>query len=190
MSARRVRVVAGALAPLLLGGCDNMRHQARIHPESPPARVAGVTAARVPPAGTVPAGPAQDPAFTTGASNGAPVARLPTPVTAALLARGRERFDITCAPCHGRVGDGLGAVVQRGFPRPPSLLAPPVLGQSAGMVFDHITHGFGIMPRFGPMVPPADRWAIVAYVRALQLAAAVPVARLDSSDRARLAGAR
>lgn len=190
MSARRARMVAAALAPLLAAGCDNMRHQARINPESPPARVAGVAAARVPPAGTVPAGPAQDPALVAGVAHGAPLARLPVPVTAALLARGRERFDITCAPCHGRLGDGMGAVVQRGFPRPPSLLAPPVLGQGAGVVFDHITHGFGIMPRFGPVVPPADRWAIVAYVRALQLAAAVPAARLDSTDRARLAGAR
>ena len=90
-------------------------------------------------------------------------------LTAALLARGRERFDIYCSPCHGLDGQGDGMVVQRGFPRPPSYLEPRLLAAPAGTFYDAITKGYGVMYSYASRVEPRDRWAIVAYIRALQL---------------------
>ena len=97
-------------------------------------------------------------------------ARTPPPVTPALLARGRERFDIFCAPCHGLDGTGDGRVVQRGFPHPPSYLSGRLRDAPADHFLDVITNGFGVMYPYADRVAPADRWAIVAYIRALQLA--------------------
>ena len=96
--------------------------------------------------------------------------RTPPPVTPALLARGRERFDIFCSPCHGFDGTGDGRVVQRGFPQPPSYLSARLRDAPAAHFVDVITNGFGVMYPYADRVAPADRWAIVAYIRALQLA--------------------
>jgi mono/diheme cytochrome c family protein len=93
----------------------------------------------------------------------------PVPTTMALLTRGRERFDIDCAPCHGRSGDGQGMVVQRGFPSPPSFHTDKLRLAPDSHVYQVITQGYGVMYPYGDRVAPADRWAIVAYVRALQL---------------------
>ena len=92
----------------------------------------------------------------------------PPPVDMALLKRGQERFGIFCAPCHGYQGDGDGAVVRRGFPRPPSYYAPYLMQASADHFYDTITNGFGVMYPYGSRVAPHDRWAITAYIRALQ----------------------
>ncbi|WP_299820571.1 cytochrome c [uncultured Jannaschia sp.] len=94
----------------------------------------------------------------------------PPEVTPALLARGRERFEIFCAPCHGFDGTGDGRVVQRGFPRPPSYLSERLRAAPAAHFLSIIADGFGVMYPYGDRVEPADRWAIVAYIRALQLA--------------------
>jgi mono/diheme cytochrome c family protein len=99
----------------------------------------------------------------------------PPPVDAALLQRGRERYDIDCAPCHGLGGHGDGMIVQRGFPSPPDYDAPRLRTVSAAHIFDVITNGYGVMYPYAARVEPADRWAIVAYVRALQASAAVPI---------------
>ena len=96
-------------------------------------------------------------------------ARNPPPVTAKLLERGRERFDIYCSPCHGFGGQGDGMVVERGFPRPPSYLEPHLLAAPAKTFYDAITKGYGVMYPYATRVGPRDRWAIVAYIRALQL---------------------
>jgi mono/diheme cytochrome c family protein len=93
----------------------------------------------------------------------------PPKATPELLARGRERFDIFCAPCHGAAGYGDGVIVSRGFPHPPSFQEPRLRAASAQHVFDVITNGYGVMYPYGSRVPVADRWAIVAYVRALQM---------------------
>ncbi len=93
----------------------------------------------------------------------------PPPVTPALLKRGRERFDIYCSPCHGLDGQGDGMVVLRGFPHPPSYLEPRLLAAPAGTFYDAITKGYGVMYSYADRVEPRDRWAIVAYIRALQL---------------------
>jgi len=114
---------------------------------------------------------------------------FPVPVTEELLARGRERFDIYCTPCHGYTGDGDGMVVRRGFPRPPSYHSEQLRNMPVGQFYNVISHGFGRMPEYGTQVPPMDRWAIVAYIRALQLSQHAPLAELPVEDRARVQAA-
>jgi mono/diheme cytochrome c family protein len=93
----------------------------------------------------------------------------PPPVSRALLARGRQRYDIFCAPCHGLDGNGDGIIVKHGFPHPPSYFEPRLMAAPASTFYDAITNGYGVMYSYAARVPPRDRWAIVAYVRALQL---------------------
>lgn len=93
----------------------------------------------------------------------------PPPVTPALLQRGQQRFNIYCAVCHGRTGAGNGLVVQRGFPKPPSYFSARLLVAPSQHFYDVITDGYGAMYSYADRVTPADRWAIVAYIRALQL---------------------
>jgi mono/diheme cytochrome c family protein len=97
------------------------------------------------------------------------VTAFPFPVTEDVLNRGRERFQIYCTPCHGRIGSGEGMVVQRGFKRPPSLHSERLRQAPPGYFFDVMTNGFGAMADYSAQVPVNDRWAIVAYIRALQL---------------------
>jgi mono/diheme cytochrome c family protein len=113
---------------------------------------------------------------------------VPQPAAAdpAMLRRGQERFDIACAPCHGRAGDGDGMVVERGFPRPPSFYAKRLREAKAAKLYDVITHGHGVMYSYADRVAPSDRWAIIAYIRALQLSRQVPRAALSAQDLAAL----
>jgi hypothetical protein len=94
---------------------------------------------------------------------------LPFPVTRDVLKRGRERFDIFCTPCHGGLGNGEGMIVQRGFRRPPSFHEQRLRDIPVGHFFDVVTNGFGTMIDYSSRIPPKDRWAIAAYIRALQL---------------------
>ena len=96
-------------------------------------------------------------------------ARMPPTITDALVARGRERFGIYCSPCHGLDGYADGIVVSRGFPRPPSFHEPRLIGAPRQVLFDTISNGYGAMYSYGDRIAPQDRWAIVAYIRALQL---------------------
>lgn len=108
--------------------------------------------------------------FYTGKVGSALGEEMPFPVTRDVLDRGRERFNIYCAPCHSRVGDGNGFVPSRGFSRkPPSFHIERLKKAPVGYFFDVITNGFGIMPDYGSQIAPQDRWNIIAYVRALQL---------------------
>jgi mono/diheme cytochrome c family protein len=107
----------------------------------------------------------------------------------ALLRRGRERYDIFCSPCHSVQGDGDGIVVRRGFPHPPGYAEPVLLSAPDGHFYDVITNGYGVMFGYGDRIPPADRWAIVAYVRALQLAQHAAVASLSPVLQQQLAAA-
>ena len=112
----------------------------------------------------------EDSYFYTGKIGNNPGDVMPFPVTKEVLERGQERFDIFCAPCHSRVGDGNGFVPSRGFARkPPSYHIPRLQKAPLGYFFDVITNGFGIMPDYASQIPARDRWDIVAYVRALQL---------------------
>ncbi|MGH6889314.1 MAG: c-type cytochrome [Rhizomicrobium sp.] len=93
----------------------------------------------------------------------------PPHATPALLERGRERYGIFCSECHGYTGAGDGMVVRRGYPKPPSFETAEALGESAGQIYGAIANGKGIMFSYAAEIAPADRWAIVAYIRALQL---------------------
>jgi hypothetical protein len=112
--------------------------------------------------------------------------RIPLHVDRKALERGRERYDIFCAPCHDRLGEGLGMVVRRGYPRPPSLHQDRLRDAQPGYLFDVITRGFGRQAGLAAQIPVADRWAIVAYVRALQLSQHAPVAAVPPEERQRL----
>lgn len=105
-----------------------------------------------------------------GALEARRAAAHPPKISAALVARGRERYEIFCSPCHGFTGQGDGRVVQRGFPVPPSYLSARLRAAPSRHFFDVITNGYGVMYPYGDRVPPADRWAITAYIRALQAA--------------------
>lgn len=123
---------------------------------------------------------------TTGQADGKPVPRIPIAVDARLLAEGRKRFGIFCSHCHGPAGYGDGMVVQRGFPQPPSYHIERLQKAPDGYLFGVITHGHGRMPRFGPRIKPRERWAIVSYVRALQLSQNASPDELNEQDRRRL----
>lgn len=107
--------------------------------------------------------------FYQGLVNGQPAETFPEPVTPAMLQRGRERYDIFCSTCHDRAGTGNGMVVQRGFKRPVSFHDPRLRASPVGYFYNNITKGFGQMPSYASQIPVGDRWAIVAYIRALQL---------------------
>ncbi len=117
-------------------------------------------------------------------------AAAPTLIDQALLDRGHERFEIFCTPCHGRAANGEGMIVQRGFPHPPSFVEGKLREAKSQVFYDAITNGYGAMYSYADRVAPADRWAIIAYIRALQLSQNVNVASLPSEDRAKLEAAK
>ena len=114
----------------------------------------------------------------------------PLPITRALLARGRERFDVYCAPCHSRAGDGDGMIVRRGFPAPPSYHTARLRGAPDSHFYDVITNGYGVMYPYADQIAPEDRWAITAYIRALQLSQHAPVSQLSAAELQRLRESR
>ena len=105
------------------------------------------------------------------------------PVTMALLKRGQQRFDIYCAPCHSKIGDGRGMIVQRGFPQPPSYYLARLRDAPNQHFYDVITHGYGAMYSYADRVGAEDRWAIVAYIRALQASASAQIADVPPDKR-------
>jgi mono/diheme cytochrome c family protein len=108
--------------------------------------------------------------FTGRGPDGKFVNEFPFPVTTAVMERGQNRFNIYCAPCHDRLGNGDGKIVRRGYRHPPSYHIDRLREVPNGYIYDVISSGFGAMPDYSAQIHPADRWAIVAYVRALQLA--------------------
>ena len=124
--------------------------------------------------------------FYTGKINDKPVDRFPFPITKELLLRGQERYDIFCSPCHDRAGTGDGMIVRRGYRTPPSFHIDRLRSAPDGYFFDVVTHGFGVMPDYAAQIPTADRWAIVSYIRALQLSQNARVAELPEKERALL----
>jgi mono/diheme cytochrome c family protein len=124
-----------------------------------------------------------DEQFYTGKVNGKLVDSFPFPITKQVLERGEERFNIYCSPCHDRRGTGQGMVVRRGYRAPPSYHIDRLRNAPPGHFFDIITHGFGVMPDYAQQVPPRDRWAIVAYIRALQLSQNAKLADVPEAAR-------
>jgi mono/diheme cytochrome c family protein len=131
----------------------------------------------------------EDEKFTTGKVDGKPVVVLPVPLTRQLLDRGRERYDIFCAPCHDRTGAGLGMVVRRGLRRPNSFHIDRLRESPVGTFYDVMSNGFGAMSDYASQIEPADRWAIAAYIRALQLSQRAALADVPEEERAKLAAA-
>jgi len=161
----------GLLAVLALLGCrQDMHDQPRFKPLAESDFYPDLRSARTPVDGTVARGQLHEDSYLyTGKFGNNPGDYMPFPVTADVLARGRERFNIYCAPCHSRLGDGNGMIVQRGFRAPPSYHTERLRKAPLGYFFDVMTNGFGAMPEYATQIPPRDRWCIVAYIRALQL---------------------
>jgi len=159
------------LALVALAGCrQDMHDQPRFKPLAESDFYPDLRSARPPVEGTVARGQVhEDTYFYTGMVGDKPGDYMPFPVTREVLDRGRERFDIYCAPCHSRLGDGNGMIPQRGFQRPPSYHTDRLRKAPLGYFFYVMTTGFGAMPDYAQEIAPRDRWAIVAYIRALQL---------------------
>jgi mono/diheme cytochrome c family protein len=188
----RGRLVLAAAALAALAGCEktwrNMYDDARTKPLAASTAFADGRSARAAPAGTVERVSGVAAETSSGREGGQALARrlaaeraaaLPDPVAPTLLQRGRERFAIYCEPCHGALGDGDGRVARRGFPRPPSYHSDRLRAAPDRHFYDVIGQGYGVMYPYGDRVAPEDRWAIVAWIRALQKAA--PVAAVASS---------
>jgi mono/diheme cytochrome c family protein len=138
-------------------------------------------------AGTVPRGQLrQDVELYEGKTNGAPSTTFPFAITRADLSRGQERFNIYCAPCHGRTGEGNGMVVQRGYRQAASMHIDRLRLMPPGYFFDVMTNGFGAMPDYRAQVSVEDRWRIAAYVRALQLSRQATTADVPAAELERL----
>jgi mono/diheme cytochrome c family protein len=173
-------------AALLVGaGCrQDMHDQPKYIPMRESTFFTDIRSARPLVEGTVARGHLRDDELLyTGKVNGADAAIFPFRVDATVMARGRDRFDIFCAPCHGRTGQGDGMVVLRGYRRPPSLHQDRLRDAPAGHFFDVITNGFGAMPDYAAQVKAEDRWAMVAYVRALQLSGHATLADVPPAER-------
>ena len=171
-SAKALAVGTVWMAISVFSGCRiDMHVQPRQNPLSRSDFYSDQRSARPPVEGTVARGQLhEDSYFYTGKIGNNPGDAMPFAVTKEVLERGRERFNIFCAPCHSRLGDGKGFVPSRGFSKqPPSFHIARLKKAPLGYFYDVITEGFGIMPDYASQIPPQDRWDIVAYVRALQL---------------------
>lgn len=181
-----------AIVVLVAGCAQKMSNQPRYEPLEASEFFADDRSSRGLVPGTVARGHLQtDARFFTGKEDDKPVAHLPERALEGrsleeLLQRGEDRFNIFCAPCHDRVGTGRGMVVRRGFPQPPSYHIDRLRQAPIGHFFDIATNGFGRMPPYRSQVPTEDRWAIAAYVRALQLSQHAAVSELPEEDRREL----
>jgi mono/diheme cytochrome c family protein len=185
-----IRWAAVGLLLVLAVGCrQGMYDQAKYEPlEASPLFLNG-TSAREPVAGTVPRNflKAQTAYYTGVDENGVMVETFPWPVTRERLERGRQRFDIFCSPCHGKTGFGDGMIVRRGYKQPTSFHSDRLRSYlPPGYVLTVIDKGFGQMPSYASQVPVEDRWAIAAYIKALQLSQQARVSDLTAEERERL----
>lgn len=188
-SIRRAALAASLMATL---GChQDMYNQPRYEPLEHSSFFDDGRASRPLVAGVVEFGapPTDDVTFTGRTADGELATELPVELTAQLLKRGQQRFDIYCSVCHARSGDGTGMIVQRGYRQPPTFHSDRLRGVPIGHFFDVMTNGFGSMPAYALQVGPRDRWAIAAYIRALQLSQyaegdEIPAAVRTELDRA------
>lgn len=179
------------LAALVLVTCaacrQDMHDQPKLTAYEPSPFFADQRSARPAIEGTVAQGHLnEDELLHTGRVGGQPATMFPFAVDEALMRRGRERYDIFCTPCHGLTGDGDGMVVQRGYRRPPSFHIDRLRQAPPGHMYDVITNGFGAMPDYAAQIAVRDRWAIAAYMRALQLSQNAGAADLSPDARERL----
>lgn len=168
---RTFSAIATLLLLLPMAACrQDMQDQPKYKPLGASRFFADGREARPIPAGTIARDELNDTdSFHTGAADGVFLDSIPLKVDAKLLHRGQERFDIYCSPCHGRTGDGNGMVAQRGLKIPANLHTDRLRSVPPGYIYQVIKNGYGAMGDYGDQIPVNDRWAIVAYVRALQL---------------------
>lgn len=181
--------MAVAILTPVLGACrQDMQDQPRYKPLAASTFFADGRSARPIPAGTVARGHLNDnDSLHTGEANGDFLASIPLPLTMDLVERGRDRFDIFCSPCHGRLGDGNGMVALRGFRIPPDLASDRLREVPPGYIFQVISNGYGAMPDYADQITaPEDRWAIVAYMRALQLSRHSTLTDVPQAERVQL----
>jgi len=187
---RRSSLLIFACASLLLqAGCrQDMHDQPKYKPLSVSSFFPDGRSARPIPVGTVSRDELDetDSIHTGNAPNGAFLDTIPVPVTEALLRRGQERYDIFCTPCHDLLGTGHGMVAQRGFKIPSDLNSDRVRQLPPGYIFQVITNGYQAMPDYEDQVPVEDRWAIVAYLRALELSRHATMAEVPPQSRTQL----
>lgn len=178
-------VATALLVTFALTGCADMKDQARHEPLEQSAFFRDGRSSRPLVEGTVARGHLrEDDAFYRGIDpEGNFVARMPVEPDAAMMARGQERYEIFCAPCHAKVGNGAGMIVERGYKQAASYHTDRLRAIEDGYIYDVITNGFAQMQGYASQIPPADRWAIVAYVRALQLSRMGQVSDLDPAAR-------
>jgi cytochrome c553 len=187
---RFAAIIAMALG---LSACrQDMYNQPRYKPLARSELFADSASARPLPPHTIPRGRLnEDTIFFTGKTEDNQLAAsLPMPINRALLKRGQERFNIYCSVCHGADGSGNGMIVQRGFPAPESYHTDRLRNAPPGYFFHVISNGYGVMYPYASRVEPADRWAIVAYIRALQLSRAARLEDVPEQERAQLGGSR
>jgi len=184
----RLTVVVLGIAAGLAGCRQDMHDQPKYVPLRPSSFFEDGRSARPIPAGTVARGHLDaDIAFYTGKGpDGKYIDAFPFPITKEVLLRGQQRFNIYCTPCHDRMGTGNGMVVRRGFRHPPSYHIDRLRQAPNGYIFDVITNGFGAMQDYSAQIEPADRWAIIAYERALQLSQNATVNDVPPAERAQL----
>ena len=182
------RLLTAAVVLFVSAACrQDMHDQPKYTPYKPSTFFADERSARPAIEGTIARGHLnEDELLHTGRVGGQPAAMFPFPVDEVLMRRGRERYDIFCSPCHGLTGEGDGMVVQRGYRRPPSFHVERLRQAPPGHVFDVITNGFGAMPDYAAQIKAEDRWAIAAYVRALQLSAHATLDDVPPGERDRL----
>lgn len=180
-------LVLALLAYTSVGCRSDMQDQPRFEPFEKSSMFADGSSARTPVEGTVARGLLRsDEHFFNGTVKGKLATSLPMPLTRALLDRGQERFEIYCSPCHGSSAYGDGIVVQRGFPKPPSFHQARLRQEPLGHFFDVMSNGFGAMYSYRSRIEPKDRWAIAAYVRALQLSQNARISDVPAEKRPRL----
>ncbi|MGD8896472.1 MAG: cytochrome c [Acidobacteriota bacterium] len=183
----RVSALVALLAVAGLGCRQDMHDQPKYKPYRQSEFFTDGRAMRPFVAGTVAQGTLRDDtALFAGKSGGDFVTEIPLAVTADLLERGRSEFRVFCSPCHGRTGMGDGMIVRRGFKRPTSYHVDRLRQTPVGYFFDVITNGYGAMSDYAAQVPVEDRWAIVAYVRTLQLSQYAPAADVPADRKAEL----
>jgi mono/diheme cytochrome c family protein len=168
---------------------QDMHDQPKYIPLRPNSFFSDGRSARPIPEGTVARGHLNDDVlyFTGKGADGKPADTFPFPVTKEVIERGRERFNVYCSPCHDRTGSGFGMIVRRGFKHPPSYHTDRLRQMPNGYIYDVITNGFGAMQDYAAQVQsPRDRWAIVAYVRALQLSQQASINDVPAAERDRI----
>jgi mono/diheme cytochrome c family protein len=186
LSTRAFTLLALCLVALsLTAGCrQNMHNQNKLEPLEASSFFTDGQGSRPLPAGTVPRGALGEKiAPYTGLTLTPPAVQGPPQVTMALLQRGRNRYNVFCSPCHDRIGTGRGMIVRRGYKQPPSFHDARLRGVPADYFVQVMTEGFGVMPAYAEEVELKDRWAIAAYIRALQVHESGRLAQIPSEAR-------